>query len=120
MCHFMRGWRSGFGRWPARFGVEHDQGVVRWLATRAGFGPARNVHEWPPDLARRGTRTGEVAKAVEPTVPATTYLFSGVRRLTAVSTGAGRAEAGRRQERRPGRGPGRARRAERADLNSNS
>jgi hypothetical protein len=37
------------------------------------FGPAPNVHEWPPGLARRGTRTGEVAKAVEPTAPATTY-----------------------------------------------
>lgn len=70
---------NGFGRWPARSGVEHDQGAVRWLATRAGFGPARNVHEWPPGLARRGTRTGEVAKAVEPTAPATTYPFSGLR-----------------------------------------
>lgn len=71
-----RGWRSGFGRWPARTGVEHDQGAVRWLATRVGFGPARNVHEWPPGLARRGTQTGEVAKAVEPTASATTYPFS--------------------------------------------
>lgn len=34
-----------------------------------GFGPARNVYEWPPGLARRGTWTGEVAKAVEPTDP---------------------------------------------------
>lgn len=70
------GRRSGFGRWPARSGVEHEQGAVRWLATRAGFGPDRNVHEWPPGLARRGTRTGEVAKAVESTAAATTYPFS--------------------------------------------
>lgn len=61
------GRRNGFGRWPALSGVEHDQGAVRWLATRAGFGPDRNVYEWPPGLARRGARTGEVAKAVEPT-----------------------------------------------------
>lgn len=44
---------------------------MRWTATRAGCDPARNLHEWPPGLARRGTRTGEVAKAVEPTAPAT-------------------------------------------------
>lgn len=34
------------------------------IETRAGFGPARNVHEWPLGLARRGPRTGEVAKTV--------------------------------------------------------
>ncbi len=32
-------------------------------ATRAGRVPARNVHEWPPGLARRGPRPGEVGKA---------------------------------------------------------
>lgn len=52
--------RRVLGRWPARSGVGHGQGAVRSLATRAGFGPARNKHEWPPGLARRGTRTGEV------------------------------------------------------------
>ncbi len=42
-------------------------GMVRGLyagpATRAGFGPARNLNEWPPGLARRGPRPGEVGKA---------------------------------------------------------
>lgn len=71
----LEGRRSGFGRCPARFGVEHDQGAVRWPATRAGCDPARNLNEWPPGLARRGTRTGEVAKAVEPTAPATAGFF---------------------------------------------
>ena len=32
-------------------------------ATRAGLAPARNVNEWPPGLARRGPRLGEVGKA---------------------------------------------------------
>ena len=32
-------------------------------ATRAGCAPARNVNEWPPGLARRGPRLGEVGKA---------------------------------------------------------
>lgn len=32
-------------------------------ATRAGCDPARNLNEWPPGLARRGPRTGEVGKA---------------------------------------------------------
>lgn len=71
----MLGRRSGFGRCPARLGVEHDQGAVRWPATRAGCDPARNLNEWPPGLARRGTRTGEVAKAVELAAPATAGFF---------------------------------------------
>lgn len=51
--------------------------------------------------------------------PATTYPFSDVRLAERLErgTGAGRAGAGRRQERRPGRGPGHARGAERAALN---
>lgn len=32
-------------------------------ATRAGRDPARNLNEWPPGLARRGPRPGEVGKA---------------------------------------------------------
>jgi len=32
-------------------------------ATRAGCAPARNLYEWPPGLARRGSRPGEVGKA---------------------------------------------------------
>ncbi len=32
-------------------------------ATRAGCDPARNLNEWPPGLARRGPRPGEVGKA---------------------------------------------------------
>jgi hypothetical protein len=32
-------------------------------ATRAGCAPARNLSEWPPGLARRGPRPGEVGKA---------------------------------------------------------
>ena len=32
-------------------------------AARAGCGPARNLNEWPPGLARRGPRPGEVGKA---------------------------------------------------------
>jgi hypothetical protein len=112
-CH--PGRRSGFGRWPARCGVEHDQGAVRWLATRAGFGPDRNVHEWPPGLARRGPRTGEVAKAVEPTTQATTYPFSDVRWLIAVC--AARAPAGleRGGDRSAGPAGGRAARGERSE-----
>lgn len=56
---------------------------------------------------------------MEPTDPATAYLFSGVKRAECFErgTGAGWAGAGRRQERRPGRGPCRARGAERAALN---
>jgi hypothetical protein len=55
---------------------------------------------------------------VEPTAPATMHHFIDI---TAADrhdrgTGAGRAGAGRRQERRPGRGSGRARGAERAAL----
>lgn len=54
---------------------------------------------------------------MEPTALATAYPFSGGKWLIAVrGTGAGRAGAGRRQERRPGRGPCRARGAERAAL----
>lgn len=32
-------------------------------ATRAGRDPARNLNEWPPGLARRGPRPGDVGKA---------------------------------------------------------
>lgn len=53
----------GFGRCPVRVGVGHGQGAVRWPATRAGFGPARNLNEWPPGLARRGPRAEQVGKA---------------------------------------------------------
>lgn len=62
-------WLTVFGRWHAWSGVELDQGIVRWLATQAGLGPDRNVYEWPSGLARRGTWTGVVAKAVESTGP---------------------------------------------------
>lgn len=53
----------GFGRCPARVGVGHGQGPYAGLATRAGRDPARNLNEWPPGLARRGPRPGEVGKA---------------------------------------------------------
>jgi hypothetical protein len=65
---------------------------------------------WP--LTGRGGAHG----SVEPTAPATTYTFYG-KRLVAVRAGGGRrGGAGRRQERRPGGEPGRARGAERAAL----
>lgn len=78
------------------------------------LGPARNVHEWPPGLARRGTRTGEVAKAVEPTAPATTYPFYG-KRLIAVC--AARAPTGLERGGDWSAGPagGRAARGERSE-----
>lgn len=107
------GRRSGFGRCPARSGVEHDQGAVRWPETRAGFGPARNVHEWSPGLARRGPRTGEVAKAVEP--PATTYPFSDVKRLIAVRAARALAGLERGGDRSAGPAGGRAARGERSE-----
>jgi hypothetical protein len=58
------GW-SGFGRWPARLGVEHGQGAVRLPGNSGRLAPARNWSEWPPVLARRGAPAGEVAKAAE-------------------------------------------------------
>lgn len=60
------------------------------------FGSDRNVIEWPPGLVRRGPLTGEVAKAVEPTAPAT----EGVSHFYARSRerAAGRGQPGRRQE----------------------
>ena len=73
------------------------------------------MHEWPPGLARRGTLTGEVAKAVEPTAPAATYPFAHLRLLIAVS--AVRAPAGleRGGDRSAGPGGGRAARGERSE-----
>ena len=85
------------------------------MATRAGFGPARNVHEWPPGLARRGTRTGEVAKAVEPTAPATMYPFSNVRRLIAVRVARAPAGLERGGDRSAGPAGARAARGERSE-----
>lgn len=103
--HQREGRWSGFDRFPARFGVEHDQGAVRWLATRAGFGSARNLNEWPPGLARRGTRTGEVAKAGEPTAPATEGVaryMPAARQRAASAARPARAQTGGRPPRRRG------------------
>jgi hypothetical protein len=71
----------------------------------------------PLVLLDAGPGPGRWLKPWSRPAPATAYPFLQQAADCCVrGTGAGRAGAGRRQERRPGRGPGRARRAERAAL----
>lgn len=92
------GRRSGFGRCPARFGVEHDQGAVRWPATRAGCDPARNLNEWPLVLLDAGPEPGRWLKPwSRPPQPQRVSPHHGARSSRA--TGVAGARAGRRQER---------------------
>lgn len=46
---------------------------------RAALGLPADVPDWPPDLVRRGTRIGEVGKAVEPPVPRSGLVFRPLR-----------------------------------------
>ncbi|CAK7287181.1 hypothetical protein SGPA1_50147 [Streptomyces misionensis JCM 4497] len=73
------------------------------MATRAGFGPARNVHEWPLAMLDAGPGSGRWLKPRSRPLLATTYSFFDI------VTSAARAPAGLER--------GGDRRAERAALN---